>query len=173
MAFGPAVQLAYVVDDPESAARRWAEDFGAGPFFINRNIPVTDVMHRGKPSVFDHTSAYGWWGSIMIELFCQHNDDPTAVTERFSRGEGGLHHVACIVPSLSDALELASSMGLEVAQTARAGATTFVFVDDVARHGHYWELYESNPGLVGFYDMVREAHVSWDGSRVVREISRG
>ena len=172
MIFGPAVQIAYVVDDPEAAARAWAHDFGAGPFFLNRHIPVTDVFHRGRPSAFDHTSAYGWWGSIMVELFCQHNDDPTAVSERFTKGTAGLHHMACIVPSLDGALERAASMGLEVAQSAKAGATTFVFIDDVARHGHYWELYESSPGLLGFYDMVRAAHEDWDGADPVRDITR-
>ena len=170
--FGPAVQIAYVVDDPESAANDWARDFGAGPFFLNRHINVTDVEHRGRPSVFDHTSAYGWWGSIMVELFCQHNDHHTAVTERFPKGTGGLHHMACIVPNLDSALGVAAQMGLEVAQTAMAGTTKFVFVDDVTRHGHYWELYEANPGLLGFYGMVRDAHETWDGSRPVRDITK-
>jgi catechol 2,3-dioxygenase-like lactoylglutathione lyase family enzyme len=108
----------------------------------------------------------------MVELFCQHNDDMTAVRERFAPGTGGLHHMACIVPSLDRALDVAQQMSLEVAQTAKAGTTTFVFVDDVARHGHYWELYESNPGLLGFYAMVRAAHENWDGSDPVRDITR-
>jgi hypothetical protein len=172
MIFGPTVQIAYVVDDPEASARTWARNFGAGPFFLNRHIPVTDVVHRGVPSAFDHTSAYGWWGSIMVELFCQHNDDMTAVRERFAPGTGGLHHMACIVPSLDRALDVAQQTGLDVAQTAKAGTTTFVFVDDVARHGHYWELYESNPGLLGFYAMVCAAHEDWDGSDPVRDITR-
>lgn len=170
--FGPAVQIAYVVDDPEAAAHQWARDFGAGPFFLNRHIPVTNVVHRGKPSAFDHTSAYGWWGSIMVELFCQHNDDPTAVTERFAKGTGGLHHMACIVPRLHGALAVAESMGLEIAQRANAGQTIFLFIDDVARHGHYWELYESSPGLLAFYEMVRNAHETWDGSDPVRDITK-
>lgn len=170
--FGPAVQIAYVVDDPESAAHEWSRDFGAGPFFLNRHIKVTNVEHRGRPSAFDHTSAYGWWGPIMVELFCQHNDDSTAVTERFAKGSGGLHHMACIVPSLDGALRVAESMRLEVAQTAMAGATTFVFIDDVERHGHYWELYEASPGLLGFYDMVRTAHDMWDGLNPVRDITK-
>ena len=171
-AFGPAVQIAYVVNDPEAAAHEWARNFGAGPFFLNRHIPVSDVTHRGTPSAFDHTSAYGWWGSIMVELFCQHNSDLTAVTERFAPGTGGLHHMACIVPNLDEALTRAASAGKEVAQSARAGATTFVFIDDVTTAGHYWELYESSPGLLGFYAMVKDAHDTWDGTNPVRDITR-
>ena len=170
--FGPVVQIAYVVEDPEVAAQEWAQHFGAGPFFINRHIPVTNVTHRGAPSAFDHTSAYGWWGSVMVELFCQHNSDLTAVTERFSPGTYGLHHMACIVPNLEVALQRAASAGKVVAQSAQAGATTFVFIDDVEQRGHYWELYQESAGLLGFYDMIRTAHTNWDGSEPVREIQR-
>ncbi len=171
-AFGPAVQIAYVVSDPEAAAHEWARNFGAGPFFLNRHIPVSRVTYRGTPSAFDHTSAYGWWGSIMVELFCQHNSDPTAVTERFAPGTGGLHHMACIVPNLAEAIRRAETAGKEVAQSAQAGTTTFVFIDDVATTGHYWELYESSPGLLGFYAMVKDAHDNWDGTNPVRDITR-
>ena len=65
---GPPKQIAYAVPDAFEAAKRWAKDFGAGPFFISEHIPVTDVSYRGSPSSFDHTSAYGQWGDIMVEL---------------------------------------------------------------------------------------------------------
>lgn len=155
--FGPPVQIAYVVDDPHAAAAAW-EARGAGPFIVNEHIPVTDVVHRGSSSSFDHTSAYGWWGSVMIELFCQHDDAPSAVTERFPAGGTGLHHVACFVDDLAAALERAASVGLDIAMTARAGATEFVFVDDVAGRGHYWELYEGTDRLRGFYAHVEQMH---------------
>jgi hypothetical protein len=153
--FGRPVQLAYVVGDPAAAAASWERDLGAGPFTIAEHIPVDDVVHRGRPSTFDHTSAYGWWGDVMIELFCQHDDSPSAVTERFARGTGGLHHVACFVPDLDAALAAA---GDAVAMTARAGTTRFAFVDAVRDLGHYWELYEPSERLVGFYAEVRRRH---------------
>ncbi len=155
--FGAPVQLAYVVDDPRAAAMRW-ERAGAGPFVLAEHIAVTDVVHRGRPSTFDHTSAYGWWGSTMIELLCQHDDAPSAVTERFAPGESGLHHVACFVDDLGAALRSAAALGLATAMTARAGRTEFAFVDDVDRAGHYWELYEPSDHLLAFYDDVRSRH---------------
>lgn len=157
--FGPPVQIAYVVDDPARSARIWESELGAGPFVVHEHIAVSDVVHRARPSSFDHTSAYGWWGSTMIELFCQHDRAPTAVTERFQPGETGLHHVACFVDHLGTALERAGATGLTVAMTARAGNTEFAFVDDVDRHGHYWELYEASERLRAFYDHIRSLHV--------------
>jgi catechol 2,3-dioxygenase-like lactoylglutathione lyase family enzyme len=156
--FGPPVQIAYVVDDPHRAAARWEQSFGAGPFIVREHIPVVDVVHRGTPSSFDHTSAYGWWGSTMIELFCQHDRRPSAVSERFGPGESGLHHIACFVDDFDEALKRATAAGLDVAMTARAGNTEFAFIDDVATRGHYWELYEGSDALRAFYDHVRSLH---------------
>ena len=168
------MQVAYVVDDPRTAAARWAEHHGAGPFFVRDQIPVTDVIHRGAPSTFDHSSAYGRMhgpgGGYMIELFVQHDRAPSAVTERFADGETGLHHLACFCPSVDEAIERAAAMGMPLAQDARSGSTRFVFVDDVAERGHYWELYERTPSLVGFYDMVRDANRGWDGTDPVRTL---
>ncbi len=172
--FGPVVQVAYVVDDPRLAALRWAERHGAGPFFVRDHIPVTDVVHRGQPSVFDHTSAYGWMHGpdvgFMVELFVQHDRAASVVTERFAEGETGLHHLACFADSVTESIARAEASGLTLAQSAMAGATRFVFIDDVAANGHYWELYEPTAGLRGFYDMVRDAAVGWDGSDPVRTL---
>jgi hypothetical protein len=169
--FGPVVQIAYVVDDPEAAARQWHERHGAGPFFLRRHIAVTDVVHRGEPTVFDHTSAYGWMGGVMVELFCQHDRAPSAVTERFGPGEGGLHHMACIVDDYDAALADAERLGLSVATTAKAGPLPFAFIDDRAANGHYWEVYPSVPRLLDFYAMVRRAHEHPDGGDVVRIVT--
>ncbi len=169
--FGPVVQIAYVVADPAAAAHHWSRTHGAGPFFLREHIPVTDVVHRGGPSSFDHTSAYGWVGEVMVELLVQHDDAATAVRERFPAGGSGLHHVACFVPDLDAALERAPELGMSVATTAVASATRFAFVDDVAASGHYWELYEPSDRLVGFYEMVRDAHRRWDGAEPVRVVS--
>jgi Glyoxalase/Bleomycin resistance protein/Dioxygenase superfamily len=166
--FGPVVQIAYVVTDPEQAALRWHHRHGAGPFFFREHIEVSDVVHRGTPSTFDHSSAYGWCGDVMIELFLQHDRSPSAVTERFAAGETGLHHVACFVPNLDRALAATTDVGMSVATTAVAGSLRFAFVDDRKTSGHYWELYEPTPHLVAFYAAVRAAANDWDGTQPFR-----
>jgi catechol 2,3-dioxygenase-like lactoylglutathione lyase family enzyme len=162
------VQVAYVVDDPEAAAHVWAERHGAGPFILSEHIQVTEVVHREIPSTFDHTSAYGQWGSIMVELFTQHGDAPSVVRERFSSGEGGLHHLAVFVDDLDAALAQAPSAGLDVAMTARSRTTRFAFLDAIGTLGHYWELYEPSPALLGFYELVRSSSLGWNGEDPVR-----
>jgi catechol 2,3-dioxygenase-like lactoylglutathione lyase family enzyme len=150
--FGPPVQYAYLVDDAKSAARLWEMQFGAGPFEIRDHIAVDDVIARGEPVTFDHSSAFGWWGNNMIELICIH-DAPADLTPRT-----GLHHVACFVDDVDRALDRATAAGLTTALIARAGPTRFAFVDDVERRGHFWELYEPTERLLEFYDAVRRRH---------------
>ena len=58
---GPPVQIAYAVVDVFEVAEKWAQEFGAGPFFIAEHIPVTNVLLRGAPEVLDISAAYGQW----------------------------------------------------------------------------------------------------------------
>ena len=66
-AFGVPVQIAYSVDDVEAGAVDFAERHGAGPFFV-RHHPPFDAVHHGAPAVFNHSSAYGQWGDVQVEL---------------------------------------------------------------------------------------------------------
>ena len=164
MLSGP-VQMAYAVDDVHGAAAGWALA-GVGPFFVIEHIELQHVRINGAPATFDHSSAYGWWGDVMFELICQHDDgsgiDPIV-------GVGGLHHVAHFVDDLD-----AASSGLirdghaEVLRAETSGGNGFALHDGGAARGHLIEIYEPTERLKGFYDMVRNASVDWDGADPVR-----
>jgi hypothetical protein len=154
LGLGPPVQLAWVVDDVDRAAADFAHRFGAGPFVVARHIEVVDVVHRGVPGRFDHSSAYGQWGEVMVELVQQHGDAPSPVTEH--AGAPHLHHVAHLVDDLDAALERCRGAGLDTAFTAAtAGGLRFAFVDARRSLGHFLELYEPSDALVAFYAEVR------------------
>ena len=53
---GTFMQMAWVVNDIEAAMRRWHENSGVGPFFYGPRTQL-DIVHRGKPSVFDFNGA--------------------------------------------------------------------------------------------------------------------
>ena len=45
------------------------ETFGAGPFYwLGRHIDFDEVRFRGGDCTFDHSSAIGQWGEVMVEL---------------------------------------------------------------------------------------------------------
>jgi hypothetical protein len=168
---GRPVQIAYAVRDARAAAARWAERDGAGPFFVNEHIPVTKVRYRGGPGSFDHTSAYGQWGDVMVELVQDHTVGPSAVRDVVGEGGEGLHHLAFFVDDLTVAQATLTARGWPEAMRAEtASGAVFVFHDATAELGHMIELYVGSRGLRGFYGMVADAAKGWDGSDPVRTI---
>ena len=166
-------QLAYKVNDLEAAARAHHRRFGSGPFFVLRHVALASSVHRGVARPFDHSSAYGQCGSVMVELVVQHNADDSALHEMFPHGSGreGLHHAALFVDDLDAAIARFEADGARLAQlSVTAGGTAFAFVDTRASLGHMLELYEPTLQLTGFYDFVAAAADGWDGRDLLREL---
>ena len=166
---GPPVQIAYAVPDVRAAARTWADLWGAGPFFVREHIPVADVVYRGQPGVFDHSSAYGQWGDVMVELVQDHGTGPSAVRDVYTREESGLHHLAYFVDDLDATAARLADVGYPLAMSATSrGGVRFHFVDARSTHGHMLELYEPSVHLRAFYAAVAAAAAGWDGSDPLR-----
>ncbi len=166
-------QLAYKVNDLEAATTAHHRMFGSGPFFVLRHIALSSSQHRGVARPFDHSSAYGQWGSVMVELVVQHNPDDSGLHEMFPFGSGkeGLHHAALFVDNLDAAIARFASEGAPLAQLmVTATGTAFAYVDTRESLGHMLELYEPSPQLTGFYDFVAAAAQGWDGTDLIREL---
>lgn len=167
--FGPIVQIAYFVDDAREAALRMSATMGAGPFYVIDRIELAWGELRGEPCPFVHTSAYGQWGSIMMELVQQDVEGPSPFREMYAPGETGLHHVAVIVDDLQVAYQTCSDTGFELASKAETTTgTEFAFVDAVDSLGHMIEIYEGDDRLLGFYDFIAAKANGWDGTDPVR-----
>jgi hypothetical protein len=169
----PVRQLAYKVNDLESAAAAHHRAFGSGPFFALRHVALASSAHRGVEQPFDHSSAYGQWGSVMVELVVQHNPEPSALHEMFPYGSGaeGLHHAALFVDDLHAEIARFAADGAPLAQlSVTQGGTAFAFIDTRASLGHMLELYEPTPQLAEFYDFVAAAAQGWDGRDLIREL---
>lgn len=169
----PVRQVAYAVPDIDIAAAEHSRRFGSGPFFALRHVELSLSVHRGVERPFDHSSAYGQWGEVMVELVQQHNLDPSAVHDMYPHGCGrfGLHHVAVFVDDLPAAITRFAAEGMPLAQlSTTTTGTDFAFVDAVATMGHMIELYEPSAGLLGFYRIVADAAKGWDGTVPLREL---
>jgi hypothetical protein len=162
---GAPVQIAYAVDHVGRAAESWAAR-GVGPFFVREHIEVTNVRIHGLASSFDHSSAYGQWGDLMIELIHQHDggDDPVV-------GNAGIHHVAHFVDDFATAAaRLADGGHGEVLYAETTTGMPFAFHDGGRERGHLIEIYERTAPLARFYEMVRAASVGWNGADPVRRL---
>jgi hypothetical protein len=163
------VQVAYHVPDPVAAAERCARDYGWGPFVLLEHIALERSFHRGTARPFDHTSAYGQAGDVMVELITQHDDTPSALRDLYAADESGLHHVACFVDDLGSELQRFRDRGSAVALEARTTTgVEFAMIDLSTELGHMVELYEPGPDLRRFYAYVRKLAEGWNGERPVR-----
>lgn len=166
----PPVQIAYVVDNVEDAAHRMAATLGAGPFFIGDSIALSHCLYRGTEAPLDHSNACGQYGDLMMELVQQNNDGPSAFRDMYVPGEQVFHHVATFVDDFDAEVARYDALGFEAANiaTTEAGGIRFAYIDTRPALGHMVEFYEDTPAIRGFYAMVKDASVGWDGTDPVR-----
>ena len=163
------VQVAYHVPDIEAAALRMVETVGAGPFFVVKDIKLQRAVHRNQDCLFVHSSAYGQWGNVMLELVQQEGDGPSPFRDMYRSEQSGLHHVATMVDDQQAAYDHYAAMGIQLATEAvTLTGTTFAFLDALEPMGHFIEVYEKSDALLGFYSMVREAAADWRGDQPLR-----
>lgn len=160
---GAPVQVAYAVNDVSSAAALFAAQTGAGPFFVIEHIAIETARLNGAPVAFDHSSAYGQWGSVMVELVEEHSSPIVHPP--------GLHHLAFMVSDLAASTAACTTHGWPEVLWARTTAgQEFAFCDARPQRGHLIEMYEPSPRLLKFYEMVADVSRGWDGSLPVRHI---
>ena len=165
------VQIAYFVNDIREAARRMSSITGAGPFYVIEDIELEWSTHRNNSCNFVHSSAYGQWGNIMMDLVQQEGEGPSPFRDIYEAGEEGIHHVACFVDSIDETIKQYEELGYPLATRAKAKlGTEFAFIDTSKSLGHMLEIYSPNEMLSGFYDLVKEASLGWDGIDIFREI---
>lgn len=168
----PIRQVAFYVDDVRQAAEAHAAAFGSGPYFVMDHIPMSLARYRGQPGEFDHTSAYGQWGDVMIEMVQVHSRGPSVFSEMYPNGGPGFHHIALIVDNLAAAMrefELAGfAEGFYGEVQPGAG---FAMMDATKQFGHFVELYEPSPPLLSVYHRVENAALNFNGTDTVRDFS--
>ena len=113
------------------------------------------------------TFALGQWGELMLEVVQQEGEGASPFRDMYAPGEEGIHHVACFVDSIDQAVSDYEQKGFPLAARAKAQVgTEFVFIDARSQLGHMLEIYVADEALSGFYQMVREASVGWDAKDV-------
>lgn len=163
----PIRQVAYFCADAREAALAHHRRFGSGPYFVADKIPLAGSVHRGVDRQFDHTSAYGQWGEVMIEFVHQNNSGPSAMHDLYPEGSGryGIHHLAVWVDDVDEAAARLAVEGFPTAQrSVMTDGFVFAFADTSAAYGHMLELYSPLPALTDFYAFVAEAARNWDGN---------
>ena len=164
---GPIHHIGYAIDDLESSIHWAIEKLGAGPFFVLRDVPL-QVSSRGEPAVFAHSSAFGRWGGIFVELMKIDRCEPQRVAAAMNAGPPRLNHIAYVSEDLDAASAVLEGLSMKSFLRASLGDIEFTMHDGQATCGHNIELHSNSAGLRGFYQQIHDASVGWDGTDPIR-----
>lgn len=170
---GPVTHIGYVVDDIERAASWAVSTFGAGPFYLVSHMKFDTCTFNGEPATYDHSSAFGQWGAILIELTVVHGSTPPQLAAVI----GGLAPTVGHIGMLSDDLDADSrrleAAGLPLFHSGSSGPISAHWHDGRTQLGHHVEILLRVPEIEGIYAMVRNAAREWDGSDPLRPVPGG
>lgn len=166
--FGPAMQMAWVVNDLEASMQRWIEQQGAGPFYVMRHCNLSNVRYRGQPATVDIDVAIAQSGGVQIELIRQNDDLPSCYRDMYRQGEEGFHHICYLVDDLAGALAHFGKVGMPAAIEGNFGDVSFAYVDTRPGIGCMTELVGRHPDIEAFFKMIVDASLDWDGRDPIR-----
>ncbi|HEY8582986.1 MAG TPA: VOC family protein [Capillimicrobium sp.] len=170
---GSIHHLAYAVQDLEATVARLVDGFGAGPFFVLRDVAFEQLTSRGEPATFAHDSAFGQCGAMPIEVMQVKRLEPERVREGFAQAPPQLHHTGYVVARerLAAARADLEQRGLPAFLHAVSGEVDSTLHDAAHVLGHQVELHADSERLHELFGLVRSASVDWDGRDPLRTLS--
>ncbi|WP_321390379.1 VOC family protein [Emcibacter sp.] len=167
--YSPVMQIAYVVEDIEKAARHWALTLGVGPFYLLDHIPFKEIFYRDEPSPIDISVAIAYSGEIQIELIQQHNDAPSIYTEFKQKFGYGQQHLGVTTERFQDALDHFAERGIKPRQQGKTlPGMNFAYLETDFHPGGMLELIEADESIMAAFDMIQKSSKNWDGDTVLK-----
>lgn len=159
--------IGYAVEDLRAAAESFATTFGAGPFLGMEHLVFDEVTYEGAPAAYDHSSAFGAWGPVLVELTVVHDAQPEGFAAALTTPRAGLGHVAWLADSLAEQTSRLLAAGHVPFHTGRTGPASAVWFRG-GELGHPIEVLQRAPEIERFYATVRAAAEGWDGADPLR-----
>lgn len=165
-------QLAYAVDNLETAIQTWLAPLGAGPFFVKNDVLIDSELDRGGAEPLCLRVALGQIGQMQVELIEQVSDGPSAYRDCPPRAPGAVHHIGGLTDDFDRDFARYRDAGVPVAALGRSGPVRFAYLDTRDQLGVLTELIDSATaaGLVTRFGEVEAAARDWDGSNPIRVV---
>jgi catechol 2,3-dioxygenase-like lactoylglutathione lyase family enzyme len=155
---GPIFQVAWVVDDIETAERWFTDTLGVPRWqrFPDVQFGPALCRYRGEPADFVIHVSIGYAGEQQLELI-QPVSGRSIYVEHLDRSGPGLHHVAWVPENFDAAVAEAASRGMAITQEGSfAGAAMrFVYLDGSAGGAPNIELIQMSPEMAAFFDRLK------------------
>ena len=143
----PVKQVAFVVEDIDSAMRRWWELLEVGPWEAYTMGPprLQGMVVRGEPAEFSFRHALAWSGELQLELV-QPQTGPSIFSEHLDRHGEGVHHVGIVVQDHHAGTKVLLDRGFTPLQSAHGfgldGSGRFAYFEPPGGIGTVVELIE-------------------------------
>lgn len=144
--FEKVLQIAMVVKDCDAAVKKWADDYGVGPWKIYEFNPqtVNDMIIRGEKVDYAMRLALCDIGGVQWELI-EPKDDKSIYAEFLkSKGEG-LHHVAFGTSNYQETVKFYQDKGLPILQGGEWQGLTYTYLDSQKDLNLIAEIYDLVP----------------------------
>jgi hypothetical protein len=162
------VQLCQVTRDLDRTMETWMRLYGAGPFFI-AEFKLDGHHYRGQSVKSDSRIGLAFCGGLLIEIAQPNGSGPSIFHEVLTARGESVHHV----------WKGSQDFDAEVARFAAQGYPVIgggpipgmgrqVYVDTTAHNGVFTEILELDEWVYEALDIMRQAHLRWDGTDPVR-----
>ena len=160
--------VSYVVDNLRDAAESWTASFGIGPFFVREHVEFDALEAPGlEHAVFDHSFAFGQWGSIAVELQQVHEVRPPRLAALMSSRT--FSHVAYVCDDPHEESARLAHAGMPMFMRVRVEAADVeATFHDAPCLGHAIELHKRSEALSAAHEALAAAAATWDGSDPIR-----
>jgi len=167
------IQMAYIVEDLESAMRRFGTLLGVGPWFYFERFPFERLEYRGRAVALNLSLGLGMSGGMMYELIQQRDELPSVYREVFEQRGWGFHH--CAIGAEPGAFERTVadyvSLGYERVLDAKvAVGARAAYVDTRPDLHGMTEIIEMTPAVHELFRLIRSAREGWDGRDPIRRL---
>jgi len=168
---GPAVQVAYMVDDIDVAMTEWHAKHGVGPFLVTRNaVPLTNAYYRGQKAQTTRVNiAFAYVGDMQLELIELIGDTPGLYKEALDRKNYGVHHYAVLVDSFPKAYNWALDNGFDAVIDAGMDGLARMSYMENPDSGIILEVIEWNSLTRPYFNVIEKMVKSADANQLMHE----
>lgn len=169
--FGGVRQVGYVVRDIEKAMRHWSDVLGVGPWFYKEDVGTTEFRYHGQLSTPPRLSiALANSGSLQLELIQQRDDAPSLYRDSLQRsGECAQHIAFWTLDHFDQYCGQLLARGYVEGHGGRMGLRgRFAYFVHPDLPSGMIEVSEMKGGKGEYFDEIRAAGASWDGTDPIR-----
>jgi hypothetical protein len=141
------MQIGIIVRDLDATMRRYAEDYGIGPWQIFEVTPenAPDLRHDGQPLKGSARSAVAMVGSVMWEL-TEPLDDKTLFARFLAEKGEGVHHIAVATPKYHDVIAEQTRRGVTFPLSGSFTGVDVAYLPTGRDLGVILEIFSGYPG---------------------------